>query len=1073
MSRVALCLITKDASATIDKLLDSIRPFVDGIFVYDTGSTDDTLEKLAKVHNTVFVNAETGEWDRRPMHDRALVEGSPWQKVDLAPIVVERGEWRDDFSWARTQSFAMVPDEYDWVIWADDDDEIAGAHNIRTLMTQAPPELDGFVVEYDYARDEHGNCVCTLWRERLLRRDAGYTWKNAVHEVLIPPDGRTPKLAFLSKDQLLYIHHRPADRYDPARNLDILRRVADEAAAQGEQPDPRTLAYLGTELMTKGEWVEAAGHLQAYLDRPDAQWSDERMQVAHKLAICARALGNANASVEIEMQALRERDDWAETYVGLSEGFALLERWDRVERWAKRAIELGTPQTPLIVNPLEFTLLPMLRLSEACKNQGRLDEAEQWLARAAAAAPGQGVVAERIKELAQAKLEHEALKALLTLREVLVRHDENEKAHQLMEHAVPYLVAENPMVIKARADQREMVAHILRPEEYRRWYEDEPKDSTITDDIIDDVGEWMGRVKGLIRGLEEQEATLGRKPVVLDLGCNDWWMGELLARKGYRCDGVELNKRSFEKAIERRDRFERDATIVQGDLHEANFLLREQVTIEGHKIEIPGVGLYDAVVLFEVFEHVPDTTRTLAVMESMLAPGGRVYLSTPAGAFEKGLIPDWQNVVRKGHVRALPLHELADELLDRGDIDDLEETNGDRVAFASYTPKQKRGTVAFYAGGQWEPWSPLSIRNGGIGGSETALVQVATRLAADGYKVKVYSSSEPGLIGGVLYRPFTAWDPTENVDLLVVSRRPDLFDNPLGAKTTALWCHDHSYESLTAERAEKIDHIVCLSDWQRDRFARLYPFAADRLTIIRNGISYIDLDGTPRYTKAACGFAKRKLRAVYSSSADRGLDVLLDLWPRIRARAPKAELHVFYGFNVLDKVAAVNPQLAAFKQAILGKVAELGGETGGIHLRGRVGQAELADEMQQARVLTYPTAFLETSCITAMEAKAAGLPIVTSDLGALHETAAGQTLLPWAADETGPHNRDEGYQDAFVDAVVAMLTDKAAWQPAHDEALRGAETLDWSRVIPQWAELAAGTAETVATTRSPREKAVA
>jgi hypothetical protein len=98
---------------------------------------------------------------------------------------------------------------------------------------------------------------------------------------------------------------------------------------------------------------------------------------------------------------------------------------------------------------------------------------------------------------------------------------------------------------------------------------------------------------------------------------------------------------------------------------------------------------------------------------------------------------------------------------------------------------------------------------------------------------------------------------------------------------------------------------------------------------------------------------------------------------------PDAELHVFYGFNVLDRVAVTNPQLAAFKGAILAKAAELGGEDGGVFLRGRVGQVELAREMQQARVLAYPTAFLETSCITAMEAKAAGLPIVTSHLGAL------------------------------------------------------------------------------------------
>lgn len=1075
MSKIALCLITKNSAATIQPLLDSIRPHVDGIFVYDTGSTDDTVAMLEKQGESTYMRFDpegvgSGQTTYGSLPLDEIDKDLPGHVIPLAPITVQQGEWRDDFSWAREQSFAMVPDDYELVMWADDDDVIEGAQNLRQIAATMALDIDGVVVEYDYARDEHGNTVCVLWRERLLRRSAGYTWRNAIHEVLVPPEGRPPRLQQMPREALRYIHNRPADRYEPDRNLKVLRRVNEEAQAAGTTPDPRTLAYLGTELMAKGEFQEAAEHLQAYLDRLDTGWSDERMQVAHKLGICARVLGNPQAAVEIEMTALRERDDWAETYVGLTEAFADLDRWDRVERWAKRAIELGTPQTALIVNPLEFTLLPLLRLAEACMKQGRLDHAEEWLTQAAASAPGQQIVAQKIVELQQAKLEGKALESLLTLREVLVRHDENEKAYQLLERAVPYLLAEHPAVIRARADQREMVKHLTAPEEYRRWYEDEPKDSTITDEMVDDAGAWMGRVQGLLRGLQEQEEILGRKPVVLDLGCNDWWMGEYLARQGFRVDGVELNKRSFEKAIERRDRFEREATIVQGDLHKAGELLGAgRVEYDGMDFTPPDRPLYDAVVMYEVLEHVPDMQATLDVMESLVAPGGRIYLSTPSGAFEKGRIDGWAEVVRKGHLRALPLHEFASMLLERGEIEDFEETNNDRVAFASYTPRARKGTVTFYAGGQWEPWSPLSLRQGGIGGSETALVQVATRMAREGWKVKVHSSSEPGLIAGVLYRPFTAWDPTEPVDLLVVSRVAHVFDNPIGAAKTALWCHDHSYETLTPERTAKIDHIVVLSEWQKARFERLYPWTADRLTIIRNGISYLDLDGTERYPHAKRGFTKRKSRAVYSSSADRGLDVLLEVWPRIRGKAPKAELHVFYGFDTLDKVAAHSPQLAAYKQAILAKVEELGSEKAGVFLRGRVGQVELAAEMQQARVLAYPTAFLETSCITAMEAQAAGLPIVSSKLGALAETGADGWLIDWAANEDEPANRTEAYQDEFVDAVVTMLIRSDAWNTWHHAALRDAETTDWSQRIPQWEQLAAITPEAVITT----ERAVA
>ena len=1032
MPKIALCLITKNSAATIDRLLDSIRPHVDGIFVYDTGSTDDTVEYLNSLLDFKTVTVAT------PEDPEATIA------VPLAPITVQQGEWREDFSWAREQSFAMPDETFDWVCWADDDDEIVGAPNLRALAATTPPEMNGHVALYDYARDEYGNSVCVLWRERLLRRSAGFRWLNPIHEVLIPPDGAEANLAQLHPNVLRYVHHRPADRYEPGRNLEILRREEATCAEKGEPVPPRTLAYLGTELMSKGEWQEAAGYLQAYLDRPDAAWSDERMQVAHKLAICARAMGDAMSSVEIEMQALRERDDWAETYVGLTESFAMLNRWDRVERWARRAIELGAPQSPLILNPLEFSLIPMLRIAEAAANQGRWTEIDEWVNKAAAAAPGQPIVAEHAERFRVMREEGETITALLRLREVLVRHDENEKAYRLME-AAPYIVEEHPLVVRARADQREMVAHMLHPREYRRWYEDEPKESTLVDDQIDQVGEWFGRVAGLERGLKEQEQRLGRKPRLLDLGCNDWWMGEYFARQGVRCDGVELNKRSVEKALERIERFGRDATVVQGDLHDAAKLLNGSGPDGG----------YDAVSLFEVYEHVPDTVRTLEVIEKLLAPGGRVYLSTPNGAFERGQLQSWARVERKGHLRAIPIHAFAEQLMQRGVIEDLEETNGDRVTFAAYTPSPRKGTVSLYAGASWEPWSPTSIREGGLGGSETALVQVATRLAMDGWAVKVYSGAEPGYIAGALYRPFTSWDPTEECDLLIVSRLAHVFDNPIGAKKTALWCHDHSYPGqLTEARAAKIDHIVTLSEWQKARFERLYPFAKRKLRLIRNGITTQSLDGESRYPDAGRSFKERKPRAIYSSSADRGLDVLLDLWPRIRAKAPDAELHVFYGFNVLDAVSRMSPQLAAYKQALLAKVTELGGEDGGIHLRGRVGQVELAEEMQQARVLAYPTAFLETSCITAMEAQAAGLPIVTSDLGALHETAADQILIPWGPDEDDPANQTDEYQDRFVANVVAMLTEPESWSIFHDWGLQAAPGFDWALRTAEWASLA-------------------
>jgi len=1039
-------MIVKNAEDTIERCLASIRPHVDGIFVYDTGSTDKTLSLLKRLNEEkLVVEKETGqrvvewqidEWD-----------AERWEELPLAPITVKQGEWRDDFAWAREQSYAMVPDDYDWVAWGDDDDIVEGAENFRALAAQCSPDCHGFVFLYDYARDDQGNCVCQLWRERLIRRSAGYEWREPVHEVLTPPNDQPAALAQVPPTMARWVHNRPAERYDPHRNLQILLAEKERWEAAEEPARPRILAYIGTELMAKGDFASAVPYLDAYTKSEDAKWSDERCQVRHKLATCLRVLGQLDAAVHCEFEAIKERDTWTENSIGLAGAFGQKGDFERAERWSRRALEQGLPNSPLILNPIEHRLLPWLTITDACLATDRLDEAREAVKQAQLVYPGPDMDA-KAAEVERAANTAEIVGAVLMLREILVRHDENLKALHLLE-SVPYVIEDDSRIVQARAAQRKNVEHVLKPREYERWYRDEPKESTVGDEVVENVDQYIERAGYYLEGLREQEKELGHKPACLDLGSNDMWMSCFLWKKAaIVCDGVELNRQSVEKGHERLQTFANPAKLYHGDLRAALKLTP---------------GQYDAVSLFEVLEHVPDVEETLGICESLVKPGGRVYLTTPNGAFERGMIDRWGVVELKGHVRAITANQLGDMLLERGKVEDMRIHAGGRLTFASYTPRPARSKIVLYAGAQWEPWSPESLREGGIGGSETALVQVATRLAARGHHVRVYSSAVEGLYGGALYRPFTAWDPTEEVDLLIVSRLAHVFDNPMvGAKQSALWCHDHSYpDVLTEERASKVDRIVVLSDWHRKRFAKLYPFTRRRLRVIRNGISLREIEtGENRYSHASRKFSARRPRVIYSSSPDRGLEVLLDVWPRIREQAPKAELHVFYGFETIDRMSSSNPSLQMLKRSLLTKVAQLGGEKGGVYLRGRVGQVELADEMQRARVLAYPTAFLETSCITAMEARAAGLPIVTSDLGALRETVGehGYTIA-WARNEDKPCNHSPEYQDRFVRQVVGMMTDKALWTFWHQRALGtgeygpAADENDWEHRVDDWEAL--------------------
>ena len=1053
---IAACMIVRNSEAIIEKSIDSIRPFVDEINVFDTGSTDGTVALLRKLNRTKTM----------PIKDAAGV----LHKVPLAPIRVKVAAKRElaknlsadgllgDFSWAREQSFAMASPEHDWFFWLDDDDIVIGAEHLRPLANAAHYALDGYVFYYDYARDpDTGQNVCSLWRERLIRRKdpSEWGWRNPVHEVWLPHEhtGIVPNYMMLPPEQAHFRHERPdGERYASTRNLVILQKAVADAEAAGTEPDPRTLVYMGTEHMAHQMFAEAIPWLQRYLEHPGAQTvSDERSQVHHKLAMCLRFLGQPQAAIGCEFQGIHERDTWAENAIGLCECFGEIGDWERSIVWGKRALELGMPQSMLILNPLEFTLVPMLRIAQALVEQKEFDEAKPYVEKAAQIMPSHPMVQETLNRVNRDGFREGVVQAVLKLRETLVRFDENQKAYELLQH-VPYIVEDDPRIVSARAMQTENVMHMLKPEEYTRWYEDEPKESTVPDEWVKDAGEAIERAKFLLELAQKFEEEHGRKPRMLDLGCNDAWLNGYLWLNGeYVCDGVELNKASVEKAAGRIERFGIPGKIVQGNLFDAKELLAAHPQGKNGSRRAELLTPYDIVSCFEVYEHVPDTERLLGTMESLLSENGIACVTTPNGAFEDGNLQMWQLVERKGHLRAVTYLQLAGQLAEHGRIVDMKVHQDARLTFAAWKPSKKKGRVHLYAPGAFEPWSPLSIKEGGIGGSETCLTYLAVGLSERDWDVRVFADAEPGIYVGSLWRPSAAFDPTEEADAIIVSRAPHAFDVELHAPVRALWCHDATYaDQLTAKRAERITDLIALSDWAEQAFIDQYPFLEGKTRIIRNGVPILGSDGEEKFPRGNVGFHDRAPMCIYSSSADRGLDLLLEWWPEIRAIVPNAELHVFYGWETLDKAARMRPELFQFKAQVLASLERAGGEEGGVFMRGRVGQTDLYEAMQDARVWTYPTYFTETSCITAMEARAAGIVPVTSELAALTETVGENGLLLEVGEDGRP---DEAYRETFVGLVTTLLTDEELWTKWHNRARMGSELNGWPYRIDEWEAL--------------------
>ena len=115
--------------------------------------------------------------------------------------------------------------------------------------------------------------------------------------------------------------------------------------------------------------------------------------------------------------------------------------------------------------------------------------------------------------------------------------------------------------------------------------------------------------------------------------------------------------------------------------------------------------------------------------------------------------------------------------------------------------------------------------------------------------------------------------------------------------------------------------------------------------------------------------------------------------------------------------------------------------TPGVVFHGRAGQEEVARSYLQSQLWLYPTDFEETSCITAMEAQAAGCHIVATRCGALPETAPQAWFVDgptWAA---GPQAPD--YEARFLGAVDLAMGSDYVYIP---------RLTSWCEVAVQWEE---------------------
>lgn len=467
---VGLALIVRDEEKHLPTLLTSIEGAFDQVVLLDTGSKDKTMsvfkrwaQKEAKVHRDFTFK-------------------------------VERFEWIEDFAAARTAAHELL--DTAWHAWADADDQIVGAENLRAMAERAPADLVAYVCGYDYAQDSHGNCACYLRRERLVRAGAS-EWVGRVHESQVF-EGRAEDV----EPSVVHWRHQKQYELDASskRNLKILSSWIEE-----EPDNQRVLGYLGTEHMVKGEFDEAIPFFERYLALPTS-WEEEKAQVCRKLSVCGIAIGALGGAVKVALDAVNLLPQWPDSYLSLAEACHQQGEFGKTLFWAEKVIEAGQPQSLLIINPLDYSLAPLVLKASALGALGRFAEALEVSDRALQIAPDHPNLLDARNDWSSNLKRNATAKTFVAAAQELVAHDEQLKALTLIEDTVPYYAKDHPEVVAMRSKLRERIRPLLAPAEYVEHYStggSKPEDF-IKDDNVDKLGDRLPRCAFLLEGIGEQ-----------------------------------------------------------------------------------------------------------------------------------------------------------------------------------------------------------------------------------------------------------------------------------------------------------------------------------------------------------------------------------------------------------------------------------------------------------------------------------------------------------------------------------------------------------------------------------------
>ncbi len=290
----------------------------------------------------------------------------------------------------------------------------------------------------------------------------------------------------------------------------------------------------------------------------------------------------------------------------------------------------------------------------------------------------------------------------------------------------------------------------------------------------------------------------------------------------------------------------------------------------------------------------------------------------------------------------------------------------------------------FHADGGFNNWSGSSILTIGVGGSETYIIEHARYIQKSGlFDVYVFCNClEEENFEGVIYKPladYYSFIKQNYIHTCIVSRYSEYLPVTFKGWTENVYMvvHDLTPTGIVIPLDKKLKKIFCLTEWHVEYFTQFFPSLKNITVPFYYGIDF------DKFKNNNISF-KENYKFIYSSFPNRGLLQLLQMWPKIYEFQPQASLHIYCDID--------GKWVNQVEGEMMNKIRQLFIDYGvkennmNIYYHGWVNKKVLADAWLTSDIWFYPCTFMETFCLTALEAALTKTLVITNNLAALQNT---------------------------------------------------------------------------------------